>query len=1069
MPRPHRVLTLSSLLFCLLSFPLAPSHAADFQAGRGMQARKSEFREWFDKAADAGTDAERIDAYTRALKGWRSADGLKSKSQALFKRGLIFESRSDFIKAVTDYDDAIRFDPKSSQLHFHRGFCFFRRGELDKALEDYDEVVRLRPKDADAFQNRGAIHYHKKDYDKAIADYDQALKLLPSDAGLHNKRGKAFFDKGELDKAIADFQKALELDPNSLQAEKNLAEAKNRKSDVALKPVSLTPGEEAPSSPEVSPKARDAFERGKKFLGEGDREHAADYFEQAVGIQPANAEYRNWLASALYEQADYNGALEQLQKVPPGQAWSHILGLSLLKLQRFEEAEEVLRKGVLEGVTAGRGTEYKAEMEQRLKEIEAYHGHLTKAREAREQGRWEGCRKELAEALSIFDTSFVRDQLSEADRALSGRGKRAWLNFAAFIFLLGGGTFSFLKARSALLKKSLLELRSKLAADPSGALKAFRRFMLLRGNPSILSPEEFLALYRAPGRTGDLLPPKLRPSPQQLLELINSFCPPSGGPTAPASPELHSWYKAFAASGASQEAFTAEQIYWVYSSSGHEAELFPRPPGLSDAQTLGLAAHLSQALRHQEAVGLVLDDKLILASAATQASLDRLLAILDAAGKLDEFLATQEENKPDDFFSALAASLLRANMAGRALKLLNDKTRKIPGDFKGMADALLSMGRKEEALKTLASVPKGEWTAEDAVAVFTLFLRHGQFELAKGLYERVLLAKPVRAGPDLHYGFALQCEKAGDTRQAIEIYGRFETAGLPHKDVSARLAALRGGNLPPAGDAPAQGKSLVGGKYILISVIGEGGMGTVYAAHDRALDRKVAIKKMRPEFRDLPRERTRFLQEARSVARVQNPYVVAIHEILEVDGEIFLVFDFVEGKTLAQILDERGKLALDKCKAVFRYVCQAVDCAHRLGVLHRDLKAGNIIIGRDGFARVMDFGLARVAKDTISKSRAGEISGTPAYMAPEEHLGKSGKPGDIFSMGVMLYEMLTGELPFTGPDYLAQKERRLYPPVSTKDPSLPKGIDAFLTAVLEPDPDKRIQSVADFLQRLSAL
>ena len=437
-------------------------------------------------------------------------------------------------------------------------------------------------------------------------------------------------------------------------------------------------------------------------------------------------------------------------------------------------------------------------------------------------------------------------------------------------------------------------------------------------------------------------------------------------------------------------------------------------------------------------MGLVLDDKLILAAAASEASLDRLLSILDAAGKLDEFLATQEGNTSDAFFSALAAALLRANMAGRALKLLNDKPRKIPGDFKGMAGALLAMGRREEALKTLASVPKGEWTAGDAVAVFTLFLRHGQFELAKGLYERVLLAKPVRADPELHYGFALQCEKAGDTRQAIEIYGRFETAGLSHKDTAARLAALRSGSLPPAGDAPAQNKSLLGGKYTLISVIGEGGMGTVYAAHDRALDRKVAIKKMRPEFRDLPRERTRFLQEARSVARVQNPYVVGIHEILEVEGEIFLVVDFVEGKTLGQILDVRGKLSRDKGKAVFRYVCQAVDCAHRLGVLHRDIKAGNIIIGRDGFARVMDFGLARVAKDTLSKSQAGEIAGTPAYMAPEEHLGKSGKPGDIFSMGVMLYEMLTGELPFTGPDFLAQKERRLYAPPSTKDPSSPR-------------------------------
>lgn len=1062
MLRPHHPLA----LWCLLSCLPAASHAAEFRS-RGLQSRKSEFREWFDKASESGNADEKIDAYTRALKGWRSADGIKDKSQALFKRGLILESRGEFIRAVPDYDDALKYEPGSPQLHFHRGFCLFRQGELDRALQDYDEVVRLKPKDPDAYQNRGAIHYHKKDYIKAIADYDQALKLLPSDAGLYNKRGKAFFDKGDFDQAIADFQKSLAIEPNNL-IEKNLQDAKDRKSDVALKPISLTPGEEPGASPAASPKAQEAFERGRKFLAEGDKEHAADYFEKAVGLQPGNSEYRNWLASALYDQADYNGVVEQLGKVPPGQAWSHILGLSLLKLQRFEEAEEALRRGLQEGVTSGRGKEYTGEMEQRLKEIEAYHLHLASAAAAREQGRWEECRKELGEALGIFETSLVRDQIDAADRALSGRGTRAWLHFAGFIALLGAAAFVLAQTRSKLLNKGLMDLRAKLASDPPGALAAFGRFILLRGNVGLLSPEEFQGLYRAPGRKGGLLPPKVRPSPQQLLSLVAGLCG-SSGPAAPASAELYSWYKAFAASGASQEAFTAEQIYWIYSSSGHETELFPRPPGLSDAQTLGLAAHLSESLRHQEAVGLVLDDKLILAAAASDASLDRLLGILDAAGKLDEFLATQDDAKPHDYFTALARSLLRLDMAGRSLQLLNSKLQKIPGDFKGMADALFALGRRDEALKTLASVPKGEWTPEDAVSVFTIFLQQDKLDLAKGLYERVLLAKPVRADPDLHYGFAIRCEKSGDMRQAVETYSRFETAGLAHKDVAARLAVLRSGSLPPAGDAPAPQKNLVGGKYALISVIGEGGMGTVYAAHDRALDRKVAIKKMRPEFRDLPRERTRFLQEARNVARVQNPYVVAIHEILEVEGEIFLVFDFVEGKTLAQILDERGKLALDKCKAVFRYVCQAVDCAHRLGVLHRDIKSGNIIIGRDGFARVMDFGLARAAKDTISKSRAGEISGTPAYMAPEEHLGNSGKAADIFSMGVMLYEMLLGELPFTGPDYLAQKERRLYAPASTKDPSLPKSVDGFFAAALEPDPAKRIQTVADFLQRLSVL
>lgn len=297
--------------------------------------------------------------------------------------------------------------------------------------------------------------------------------------------------------------------------------------------------------------------------------------------------------------------------------------------------------------------------------------------------------------------------------------------------------------------------------------------------------------------------------------------------------------------------------------------------------------------------------------------------------------------------------------------------------------------------------------------------------------------------------------------------------------------ARAGGVAPPSGDAPdpwrpaaapegaeppsANVGALIGGKYELQRRIGQGGMGTVFLAQDRVLDRKVAIKQMRAELRDNPEARERFLKEASIIAHLTHPNIVPIHDIVREPGGTYLVLDYVQGRALSEELSKNGRLPLSECKRIFRGVCEAVDYAHRARVLHRDLKPSNIMLNDKGLARVMDFGLAREAKDSISRLTHKDCSGTPAYMAPEQHLGTAHRSSDIFALGVTLYEMLTGKLPYGGPDFLTQKERRKFSPPNFLVTDLPKNVELLMTSVLEPDHKKRIRDAMELFQLLEEL
>jgi hypothetical protein len=248
-------------------------------------------------------------------------------------------------------------------------------------------------------------------------------------------------------------------------------------------------------------------------------------------------------------------------------------------------------------------------------------------------------------------------------------------------------------------------------------------------------------------------------------------------------------------------------------------------------------------------------------------------------------------------------------------------------------------------------------------------------------------------------------------------------------------------------------------------LIGRGGMGVVYEGTDLTLDRKVAVKRMRDEVSEDPRGLKQFLAEARLVATLKHPNIVDIYSILKEQDRLYLVFEYVEGNTLDSALVLNKTITLEQSLSVLRQAASALDYAHSKKVIHRDLKPSNIMLTKAGVARLMDFGIAYQAKKTIAMLTKAERWGTPAFMSPEQELGEIGRETDIYALGVCFYAMLTGTLPFQGPDFLGQK-RALN---MTGAERLPEKLLPVVKKAFAVDPGRRYRSGAEMLSAIEAL
>jgi len=263
------------------------------------------------------------------------------------------------------------------------------------------------------------------------------------------------------------------------------------------------------------------------------------------------------------------------------------------------------------------------------------------------------------------------------------------------------------------------------------------------------------------------------------------------------------------------------------------------------------------------------------------------------------------------------------------------------------------------------------------------------------------------------------------------------------------------------------GKSIVR-RYRVLETIGRGGLGTVYKAVDTRLNRLVAVKVLDFASDAVAKERLRV--EAGALARLNHPNIVQMYDVGENEGLVYLAFEFVDGPTLAQLMADGKPLEWPYAIEVIQQVGAALACAHKIGIVHRDVKPTNIIISKEGRVVLLDFGLA-IAPGAPTLTKIGMIMGTSAYMSPEQVLGKPvDARSDVFSLGLVCYELLTGRRPFSA-DSVAESFRNIVEnaPVPPQDitPSVPRVLGEIVMKSLAKEPDQRFQTVDDFLSELA--
>jgi tRNA A-37 threonylcarbamoyl transferase component Bud32 len=259
-------------------------------------------------------------------------------------------------------------------------------------------------------------------------------------------------------------------------------------------------------------------------------------------------------------------------------------------------------------------------------------------------------------------------------------------------------------------------------------------------------------------------------------------------------------------------------------------------------------------------------------------------------------------------------------------------------------------------------------------------------------------------------------------------------------------------------------------RYQILGKIGEGGLAEVYRAQDVALGRLVAVKALRHEYVVDPAFLVRFHREAQSAASLTHPNIVAVHDFGQDLGRPYIVMDYVPGRDLRTILQQAGPLSVNQAVDIAVQVCAAVGYAHRAGLVHGDMKPGNILITPDGRAEVVDFGLARALGESAMDDAGELVWGTPAYFAPEQAAGDRVLPAtDVYAIGVIMYEMLTGRLPFSGSDTeVARKHLYETPtPVDQINPRIPGRLARIIDTAMSKQPDERFRTADQMRQALA--
>ena len=262
---------------------------------------------------------------------------------------------------------------------------------------------------------------------------------------------------------------------------------------------------------------------------------------------------------------------------------------------------------------------------------------------------------------------------------------------------------------------------------------------------------------------------------------------------------------------------------------------------------------------------------------------------------------------------------------------------------------------------------------------------------------------------------------------------------------------------------------MVAGRYELVELIGKGGMSSVFKAHDRLLDRTVALKILHPHFTEDEEYVERFRREARSVAQLSHPNIVTVIDRGEDEGRQYIVFEYVEGENLKQLLERTGPMPVRDALVMALQMARALAFAHGRGLIHRDVKPQNVLLNADGQAKMTDFGIAR-SVDVQGVTITGTVLGTSEYIAPEQARGEQvDAQTDVYSLGVVLYELLTGGVPYDGDNFVTVALRHVNEPVPNlleRRPDAPPRVAMAVERAMAKDSDERFASMEELIDEL---
>ncbi len=403
------------------------------------------------------------------------------------------------------------------------------------------------------------------------------------------------------------------------------------------------------------------------------------------------------------------------------------------------------------------------------------------------------------------------------------------------------------------------------------------------------------------------------------------------------------------------------------------------------------------------------------------------------------------------------------------------------GEYMKAAVLFGQMGQKDKELSALQKVQPEDQDFNEAVArLADLFKEKGNLRLAKEKYMQALGgADPNQFNLALCYGLAGVYESEGDYAGALGLYQKIQLVDFGFREIALRIKeceeALAGAPRKPAQpepdatvqstpQAPAQAAETqaqqqdAAKRYAIVKEIGRGGMGVVYQGKDKHLNRVIAIKVLPRHISDNPKMVKRFAAEARSAAQLTHSNIVTLYDFQQAGGRSFITMEYVDGITLKKLMGMVDRLPIVKALKIIYQCCQGLDYAHKKGIIHRDIKPSNIMINKQNIVKIMDFGLAKVAgEETLTD--AGSLSGTVMYMSPEQLLGeKLDKTTDIYALGLVFYELVTGSHPFPSGDIAYHHIHTAPKPPSELRPEIPGNLNDIILQCIEKDRAKRFQS-----------